>query len=179
MIEKYKLVKNFLDQSEINMLHHYTRLKHRYNNSRFDTEQTKMGETAFYSDLVMESLLINKLKLMEEKTNLKLYPTYSFWRMYAYLSDLKKHKDRPSCEISVSVMIGSCGTDWKFYVGKENFNLKPGDAVIYKGCEVEHWRDEFQGDWHSQVFLHYVDANGKYKEFHRDQRQLLGMQKIL
>ena len=39
-------------------------------------------------------------------------------------------------------------------------NLKPGDAVIYKGCDVKHWREPYEGDYHIQTF-HYVDANGK------------------
>jgi hypothetical protein len=42
-------------------------------------------------------------------------------------------------------------------------NLEPGDAAIYSGCEIEHWREEFKGDWHAQTFLHYVDKNGLIK----------------
>jgi hypothetical protein len=38
---------------------------------------------------------------------------------------------------------------------------KPGDAVIYLGCEDNHiWRENFEGDFHLQTFLHYVDKNG-------------------
>ena len=33
------------------------------------------------------------------------------------------------------------------------------------------------GDWHAQ-FLHYVDKNGKYKEFHKDKRNLIGGPKL-
>jgi hypothetical protein len=56
-------------------------------------------------------------------------------------------------------------------------NMQPGDAVIYLGCEIEHWREEFKGDWHAQAFLHYVDKNGPYKNFILDERQILGIQK--
>jgi len=55
--------------------------------------------------------------------------------------------------------------------------LKPGQAVVYLGCELEHWRKEFEGDWHAQTFLHYVDANGDNKEWFLDKRKLLGEQK--
>ena len=60
--------------------------------------------------------------------------------------------------------------------GKE-LNLNPGDAAIYLGCEVEHWREEFKGDWHSQVFLHYVDKNGPYASHIADGRSFWGVGK--
>jgi hypothetical protein len=113
----------------------------------------------------MESLMINKLDLMQKETNLELLPTYAFWRMYTLNADLKKHTDRESCEISVTVMIGSDGTKWPIYMNGNKIELEEGDAVIYLGCELEHWREEFKGDWHAQTFLHYVDKNGKNKEF--------------
>ena len=44
-------------------------------------------------------------------------------------------------------------------------------------CEVEHWREEFTGDWQAQTFLHYVNKNGKNKEWFKDKRPLYGMSK--
>ena len=41
-------------------------------------------------------------------------------------------------------------------------NLKVGDMLIYSGCDLEHWREPFQGKVCSQVFLHYNHANGPY-----------------
>jgi len=55
--------------------------------------------------------------------------------------------------------------------------LSPGDGVIYKGTEIPHWRNEFTGDYYSQVFLHYVKADGKYKDNYRDKRIYFGVQK--
>ena len=40
-------------------------------------------------------------------------------------------------------------------------NLKPGDMLVYRGMELEHWREEFQGDNCAQVFLHYNDQKSK------------------
>ena len=42
--------------------------------------------------------------------------------------------------------------------------------MLYNGCEIPHGRKEFQGDWHSQVFLHYVNAEGPNKEWVKDKR---------
>jgi len=143
----------------------------------FDFVQNDNGDTYFYADPLMESLMINKLDLMQKETGLELLFTYSFWRMYTMFADLKKHKDRESCEISVTVMIGSDGTKWPIFMDGTELNLEPGDAAIYLGCEIEHWREEFKGDWHAQCFLHYVYAEGPHKHLHMDGRPFWGMSK--
>ena len=171
---KYKLIKNFLTKEEIKLLNDYCRIKHRVNVDSFDTRQNNNGDSFFYGDPLMESLMVNKLQLMEKETGLELLPTYAFWRMYTMFADLKKHRDRESCEISVTVMIGSDGTSWPIYMNGAEVNMEPGDAAVYLGCEIEHWREEFAGDWHAQTFLHYVDASGPYKSFFKDKRTLYG-----
>ena len=174
---KYKLIKNFLTKEEVKLLTDYCRIKHRINSYSFDFKQNDNGDTFFYGDPLMESLMINKLELMQKETGLELLPTYAFWRMYTLHADLKKHKDRPSCEVSVTVMIGSDGTKWPICMDGTEINLEQGDAAIYLGCEVEHWREEFTGDWQAQTFLHYVDKNGVNKEWVKDKRPFYGMNK--
>ena len=49
-----------------------------------------------------------------------------------------------------------------------------GDMVIYKGCELEHWREPFEGNNHAQVFLHYNIKNGRYNNKF-DGREVLGV----
>jgi len=174
---KYKKIENFLEINEINLLKDYCRIKHRINENSFDFHQNNNGDTYFYGDPLMESLLIQKIPLMEKICNLELFATYAFWRMYSKFSVLKKHKDRESCEISVTVMIGSDRTSWPIFIENNSIELNPGDAVVYLGCEVEHWREEFQGDWHAQCFLHYVDKNGPFKHLSKDGRLLYGTSK--
>ena len=173
----YKVIKNFLCREEMELLTHYTRLKHRANFDSFDLKQNDQGDTMFYGDPVTDSLLITKKDLMEKETGLTLLPTYTFWRMYTYGADLKKHSDRPSCEYSVTVQINSCGVKWPIFMEGKELELENGDAVIYKGCDLEHWREEFKGDWHSQVFIHYVNKNGPHKEWFKDKRVMLGIKK--
>ena len=178
LIKGYKHIKNFLTKEEVDLLTHFSRLKHRSNYDNFDLLQSDQGDTMFYGDPTTDSLLVTKLKLMEKETGLSLLPTYSFWRMYTFGADLKKHKDRPSCEYSVTVKINSCGVEWPIFMEGKEINLENGDAVIYKGCELSHWREEFKGDWHSQVFLHYVNKDGPHKEWFKDKRVLLGTEKV-
>ena len=92
--KKYKLVKNFLTKEELELAKKYILMRHKLNRSEFDFAQNNNSDTIFYRDPFCEALLYNKLELMEKETNLKLFPTYSFSRLYSYRADLKKHRDR-------------------------------------------------------------------------------------
>jgi hypothetical protein len=174
---KYKIIKNFLSKEEIELFKRYVLIKHKTNTTSFDFHQNNNGDTCFYGDAAVESLMLTKRKLVEQESGFELFPTYSYWRMYSYLSDLKKHQDRPSCEISVTVMVGSCGTPWPIYMDGTPIEIEIGDAALYLGCEVEHWREEFQGDWHAQMFLHYVDKKGPHANLVCDGRPMFGLTK--
>jgi len=169
---KYKIIKNFLTKEETEICKTYSLLKHKNNKVSFDLLQNNNGDTYFYADALSETLLIKKLNFMEQQTGLKLYPTYSFMRVYTYNAELEKHTDREACEISVTVMYGSDGTPWPIYMGETPVNLEPGDACIYLGCDLPHYRKHFEGDWHAQCFLHYVDKNGPYKNFKYNKRSI-------
>ena len=53
--------------------------------------------------------------------------------------------------------------------------LEPGDAVLYRGMVLEHWRDPYEGVRAAQVFLHYVDQDGPHAEWKFDKRPSLAM----
>jgi DUF1365 family protein len=91
---KYKIVKNFLTQDEIKLLTNYCRIKHRVNFNSFDFYQNDNGDSSFYVDPLMESLMFNKLDLMQKETGLELLCTYSSCRFYTKIANLKKHIDR-------------------------------------------------------------------------------------
>ena len=111
---------------------------------------------------------------MEEKTGLKLLPTFCFLRIYTHLSDLVPHTDRPSCEISTTLHLG--GSMWPIFIEGNEVTLDIGDMLVYSGCELEHWRETFEGDICSQVFLHYNHVNGKYSDKNSfDGRPMLGL----
>tara|TARA_R100000697_G_scaffold31783_1_gene42647 strand:- start:348 stop:881 length:534 start_codon:yes stop_codon:yes gene_type:complete len=176
-MEKYKLIKNFLTKEEQKLLSIYCDITHRHNFNNFDGTNNVM-DTSFYGDYIMESLMINKKKNMEEHLNLKLLPTYSFWRLYTQGSTLPEHKDRPSCEYSVTVQIShDKKNDWPIFMDGNKIILEDGDAVVYKGCDVKHSREDLKGDWHAQVFLHYVNENGPNAEWALDKRRFWGLQR--
>ena len=126
-----------------------------------------------YANMAMETLMLKCQPDMEKATGLKLYPAYTYARIYKKGDELKRHKDRFSCEISTTMNLG--GDDWPIYLspnangGRPNgkditaasksegikVDLKPGDMLVYSGCELEHWREKFKGKECVQVFLHY------------------------
>jgi hypothetical protein len=176
-IVKYKHIPNFLTKDELQVLGYYVEFKHRLNYTDFDNRQSTIMDTSYYSDPLMESYLLAKKDKIEKEVGEKLHATYSFWRMYTKGADLKKHKDRPSCEISVSINLRDSGEDWALYFDGTPVVTKVGDAVIYKGMDVEHWREPFKGDHQAQVFLHYVRVDGKYAHFSGDGRPMYGYPK--
>jgi hypothetical protein len=127
-----------------------------------------------YADFVMETLLMKVMPIMKKETNLDLIPTYSYARVYEKGSVLAKHKDRPSCEISTTLNLG--GDPWAIYLEGIKVDLEPGDMLVYSGCELEHWREEFTGNICGQVFLHYNHVNGQFADSNLyDKRPLLGL----
>ena len=137
---------------------------------------------AHYSDIAMETLLQKVKPIMEKNTGLKLTETYSYARIYKKGDVLARHKDRYSCEISTTLNLG--GDKWPIFLdptGKTNqagikIDLSPGDMLIYSGCDLEHWREEFKGNDCGQVFLHYNKAGSKKaKKNYLDKRPLLGV----
>jgi PKHD-type hydroxylase len=110
------------------------------------------------------NILLGKLNEKISKHSGKiLSPCYSYCRVNLKGAELKPHKDRPSCEYSITINLSQTHP-WPIYMGKKKIVQNPGDGVLYKGCEIEHSRTVFEGDEYIQVFLHYVDANGPYKE---------------
>lgn len=182
MIKKFEVIKNFLTPEELNILKKYMEIKHRFNDNLFDRHDNRCVarlSTKYVYDPVTESLLFCKKQKVESLTNLKLFNSYSCWRVYTKHSFLKSHTDRPPCEISVTIMIGSDGTPWPIFMDGQPVELQPGEACLYKGTEVEHSREEFLGDWQSQIFLHYVDQNGPYANYKLDGRTFLGQTRNL
>jgi PKHD-type hydroxylase len=118
---------------------------------------------SYYNLPVCNILLGRLLDRVSKKAGKTLSPSYAYCRVCFRGADLKPHKDRPSCEYSVTLNLSQTH-QWTIFMGKKGITQNPGDGVLYKGCEIEHSRPEFNGDEYVQVFLHYVDSNGPYKD---------------
>jgi hypothetical protein len=184
---KYQVIKKAVSYDLANFIYNYFLLKrdavnfmYKNNiiaeNSLFGTwkDQQVPNVYSHYADFAMETLLMKVMPIMMKETGLNLIPTYSYARIYEKGSVLAKHKDRPSCEISTTLNLG--GDPWAIYLEGIKVDLEPGDMLVYSGCELEHWREEFQGNVCAQVFLHYNHVNGQFADSNLyDKRPLLGI----
>ena len=174
---KYTIIRNAITKDLATFVGNYfllkkqvfdTCIKHRYISPYenmfgfYETKDEQVENTyCAYSDIAMETLLLKCQPEMEKVTGLKLYPAYTYARAYKKGDELKRHTDRFSCEISTTMNLG--GDPWPIYLepsgkkGKKGVrvDLKPGDMLVYRGCELEHWREKFKGKECVQVFLHY------------------------
>jgi|TARA_R100000458_G_scaffold8631_1_gene6804 hypothetical protein len=195
---KYAVIKQAISKDLATFIYNYflmkkqvydTCLKHRYISpfevilGYYESANEQIPNTySCYSDIVMETLLLKCQSIMEKTTGLKLLPAYSYARIYKKNDELKRHKDRFSCEISTTMNLG--GDNWPIYlepsgeIGKKGIkiNLKVGDMLIYKGCDLEHWREKFKKKECVQVFLHYNNSKTpKAKDNLFDKRPHLGL----
>jgi hypothetical protein len=186
MKQKFKIIRDAISPDTIDLLKntlllnktvdYYQKNIPQDNLTNFGDEQSPIGYP-FYGNIVCDALSVTLLPLVQEETGLTLYPTYTYGRIYWKGSTLKKHTDRPSCQYSATLCIDNDHKPWPIYMDGKKILLQPGDLAIYKGCEVEHWRDPYEGNQQIQLFLHYVDANGEFKNWKFDKRTMLGIKK--
>ena len=193
---KYKVLREAIKPNVAEFIYNYFLTKRRVARCFFDTrwinpfaeewgtwnDEQVPGTYSHYGDIAMETLLMGLRKKMEKETGFKLQEAYSYARIYKQGDILHRHKDRYSCEVSTTLNLG--GDPWPIYLepsGEKGMagiklDLKPGDMLIYMGCELEHWRDPFAGKDCGQVFLHYNDRTKKTaKENLYDRRPFLGL----
>jgi len=126
--------------------------------------QAPLSQSA-YDYIGFLELLCEKTPEVSSFLGSKVLPTYTYARIYKNGSVLERHTDRAACEISITLHL-SGDTTWPIFIKKPNgdevsLNLKSGDAIMYLGCDAEHWREQFTGQEYIQVFLHYVESRGK------------------
>jgi hypothetical protein len=172
----YVHLKGFLDDQNCNELTNI--LKDLVKNGKTEKDDQCPKSEAIHGTITFDKLLEDLLPHFEKVCGKRLYPTYSYARLYKPGEELKKHTDRPACEISATVTLGFEGDVWSIYMAGNKVDMQVGDAVLYRGMDVKHWREKYtEGQWQAQVFLHYVDADGPHANQKYDGRTALGTSK--
>lgn len=133
-----------------------------------------------YGDPAFDALLATLVPRIGAVAGEPVLPTYSFARVYFEGQELQPHRDRPSCEHSVTVHLSSSSpSDWPICFDTPDgstveLSVNPGDGVAYRGIERAHWRGPCPVEWYAQVFLHFVTAAGPHRAHVLDGRDLLG-----
>lgn len=133
----------------------------------------------------MKTFLWGLTPAMEQVTGRKLVPTYDYFRIYRQGDLCHVHRDRQSCEHSLSLTLAySDGRPWPLELGRdgaqgpadviaEDFGPEPssslamevGDAVAYRGVEHRHGRTTPNPNaWSAHLFLHWVDPQGPHAD---------------
>ena len=172
--KKFVFLNGFLQDPLLMAAHRYALMKAEL--GEMSQDEQVPGTPAAYADTLMETLLEISCPTLEHVTGLKLYPTYSYFRVYKNGDILEPHFDRPACEISCTLLLGY-QAQMHFKQGElsTTVDFSPGDAVVYRGMDVAHWREAFEGTYNAQVFLHFVDQNGPHAGERFDKRPMLGV----
>jgi predicted 2-oxoglutarate/Fe(II)-dependent dioxygenase YbiX len=175
----YVVLQNSLSAQQCNQLVEHMFTLHKEGKLVQD-DQCPMSD-AIYGDPIFDNIMQNFAKPIGDAVGRTLLPTYTYARIYRPGEILKKHKDRPACEVSATLTLGYDAKNvWPIFfdeVKQIPVDLEVGELAVYKGCDILHWRTPFKGNWHVQIFLHYVNANGPYKDHVRDGRPQFGIQK--
>lgn len=195
-------IEEFFPKQILNLSYSYCLIKYSNLNNFNNIDSQANSLVAEHSDFLMETLLDLSTSVVEKNVNKKLWPTYSYLRIYDKESDLPVHTDRGSCEYTVAICLGADPIDkpYEIFVGEKDdtsdykyfsdnrekyeryridykFPMIPNNALIFKGMDKIHWREICMHDHFVTVFLHYVDQEGSYKEWKYDKRNMLGEKK--
>jgi hypothetical protein len=186
--KQYKVVRKVLSSDMVKYIQIISEIHKKCNEYHVPPSPTKLypfgdpqtlNSFSWYGPMYGEALLSFLEPTMSKVTRKKLLTSYSYTRTYFNGAVLEKHTDRESIEYSASLWIKK-EVNWPCWIQQNSkqipIELECGDMLIYKGNILPHWREEFTGHEHTQLFLHFVDSNGPYAQSgYLDGRPLLGL----
>ena len=182
----YIVLKNFLNPGVTKYFNGRTfrYLEHPYHNDynkgSGHGEHSRSWNT--YAHETWEAALEMVCPSVQQIIGAPVIPTYSYQRMYMNGSAMAHHSDRPACQISLTINLGQSHS-WPIYCTslktKKYVEViqEPGDALLYLGCNIGHYRPEYKGDCYNQLFLHYVVQDEINSPYYWDNGNQLQMQR--
>jgi hypothetical protein len=170
----FLFVPNFINQEQSELLR--KKFNELEQSGEYSIDTQAPNSPAVYNFKPFLELLCQKTNEVSNLVEEQVLPTYTYARIYKNGEVLARHRDRPACEISLTLHIGG-DADWDIGIQKPlgeevNLRLGIGDAMLYLGCVADHWRDTpFTGQNYIQVFLHYVRSNGANAWTYFDKKQ--------
>ena len=145
----------------------------------YDTKQTHNDNRCPISDAVYgaklhKNIAYKLIQAIQQHTGVKLFLTFVYSRIYRKGEILKIHTDREECEYSVSVTLGHSGINsWEMFIKDyddkiHKFTPDIGDLIVFKGNSMNHWREQFTGEWQTQAIFSFVNSKGKLHYFVND-----------
>ena len=114
-------IEKFLPDEILNLTYSYLIMKFgKQKEFKVDTQANSLiGE---HAENLMEVLLDMSTPVIEQNLGKKLWPTYSYFRIYDKGSDLPVHTDRESCEFTVALCLGADPIDkpYEIFIGEKD-----------------------------------------------------------
>lgn len=160
----YLHIPNFISKEEANSLANELIAYSKLPGNLMQSDPQAPNSLSKYNFLPFVKLLVRKIPDISKALQEDVLPTYTYTRIYSHGEVLERHRDRPACEISITLNLKK-DSEWPIWFQKPNgeeisAQLNQGDAVMYLGEIADHWRNAHQGQEHVQLFLHYVRAEG-------------------
>jgi hypothetical protein len=96
---------------------------------------------------------------LEETVGRPVKPSYSFVACYADGGRVPAHVDRAQCRYTLDLCLEGDG-EWPLFVAGRPYALRPNQALVYRGCELEHHRETKPAGARAHlVFFHFVDPD--------------------
>lgn len=174
--KKFLIIKNFITEERAKFISDEFKkfCENDPNNPKLYDPQV-IGSSSIEDFILSLELLCEKTPEVSNLIGECVLPTYSFNRIYKNGNILTRHTDRKACEVSLTVHLDG-DVDWYIFLEIPEKSIVPvllnkGDALLYFGREMPHWRNKFEGQYYSQVFLHYVRSAGEYSDFYFDKKK--------
>lgn len=155
------VVPRFVDEQLARTLYHVLLLR----NWRGEVKHDRQAPVAdsHWGDATLDATLLVLKGKIEEASGCQLLPTYAYARLYFRGDGLPRHRDRDSCQVAATIHLGVSGglSSPIWFEPDIAVTQSPGDAVVYLGDSIDHWREPFDGDNFGQLFLNYVFAWGE------------------
>lgn len=170
---KFLLRSNFIPQFVLNYLYKW----YNDNHTKFRVEEEKglinSAHVADSNEFRVLSWVFNVLTpRVESLTKSKLIPVYNYGRVYKNGSEMYPHLDRAQCDVSVTFPIAYDKDPWPILVhppytlSPTKVVLVPGQALIYRGGELVHWREpNTSSEVQYQHFFHWIDTSTECGSF--------------
>lgn len=161
-------VENFISQDAVAIFNAYTWEKITRSGSHLKNNNGDLASYIYESELgpcydiahrdILGDVYTDLCKdKVEQLANKKLKYAGSFYRIYGPECTLKKHVDRDGYDYTITINISNNPDNyrWPIYTDTQEITLNPGDAFVCEGNKVPHWREKHEGQWSTQLMLHY------------------------
>ncbi len=168
---RFVIVPQIIDERLARMLYEVLLLRSWRGEVKHDCQAPSAD--SHWGDCTLDAILLVMKSEIERASGCLLLPTYAYARLYFRGDHLARHRDRASCQIAATIHLGSIGSPAPpiWFEPDVAVTQRAGDAVVYLGDSIDHWREPFGGENFGQLFLNYVFADGERAEMIHDGRR--------